>query len=245
MLVRGSRPLQRVISRNPGAWIRSGVRIVFWVDALILHGFRPKHSELGPPTGESEESICAAQKGADLAEFLNVSPLIIWGEAPMAQRHLSEFMGRSIRDIRSGGRPYGGVVVVFGGDSRQTPPVVRRGRRAPIESSSSTTKRSPLWGATKRRMLTRDAMLALGMEESPIYLIRVWGGAADIVGGFEKIELPPDFCADAAGIDVLFEETGRQVSPGVESMFGGERYLVDGAVPAAKTKTSEGLISLF
>ena len=80
----------------------------------------------------SEESICAVQKGSEAAKYLAEISLIIWGEAPAAHRRLAECMGRSIRDIREDERPFGGVVVVFGGDFRQIPPIVRRGSRAHV-----------------------------------------------------------------------------------------------------------------
>ena len=108
----------------------------------------------------------------------------------MAHRHLAECLGRSLRDIRPDEPPYGGVVVVFGGDYRQIPPVVRHGSRSQIAPASM--KRSQLWSTTKREMLNRNAMLALGKEEFASYLIRVGDGAADIVDGFDTIELPPD-----------------------------------------------------
>ena len=152
----------------------------------------------------------------------------------MAHRHLAECLGRSLRDIRSDGRPYGGVVVVFGGDFRQIPPVVRHGSRAQIVSAS--LKRSQLWRTMKRHVLTRNVRLALGEEEFARYLISVGDGAADIVDGVDTIELPPDCCTDATGVADPFEEIGRQVSPDIETRFGDARYLIDGSILAAKNE---------
>ena len=207
------------------------------IAGLLLHGGRTAHSKFNLPIRVSEESTCAPQKGTALSECLNGSSLIIRGEDPMAHRRLAECLGRSMRDIRSDGRLYGGVVAVFGGDFRQIPPVVRRGGRAQIVSAS--LKRSQLWSTMKRRMLTRDARIALGEGEFARYLIRVGDGTADIVDGVDTIELPPDCCKDAAGIADPFGEIDRRVPPDIETRFGDARYLIGGAILAAKNEDAD------
>ena len=67
----------------------------------------------------------------------------------MAHRNCLEAVDRSLRDIlqiqdaESVNKPFGGKVVVLGGDFRQILPVVRKGRRADIVYS--TINRSYLW----------------------------------------------------------------------------------------------------
>ncbi|XP_024014486.1 uncharacterized protein LOC112088437 [Eutrema salsugineum] len=65
----------------------------------------------------------------DLAELVAEASLIIWDEAPMMSRYCFESLDRSMRDIirRHEDKPFGGKVVVFGGDFRQILPVISGG----------------------------------------------------------------------------------------------------------------------
>ena len=54
-----------------------------------------------------------------------------------------EAVDRSLRDIRSTHRPFGGITVVFGGDFQQTLPVIVKGSREDIVLA--TLQRSFLW----------------------------------------------------------------------------------------------------
>ena len=56
--------------------------------------------------------------------------MIIWDEVAMTKRQCVETLDRSLQDIMECGLPFGGKVMVFGGDFRQVLPVVTRGTRA-------------------------------------------------------------------------------------------------------------------
>lgn len=58
-------------------------------------------------------------KQSGLAEFLRVTRLIIWDEAPMAKRIAIETVDRSLQDITGIQKPFGGKVVVLAGDFMQ------------------------------------------------------------------------------------------------------------------------------
>ena len=103
------------------------------------------------------------------------------GVDPMAHRHHAERLGRPIRGIREGARPFGGVAVVFGGDCRQIPPIVRRGSRAHVVASS--LKRFPIWRAMRKRVLTRTLRRLDGEEEFADYMIEIEDGSVAIADG--------------------------------------------------------------
>ena len=69
---------------------------------------------------------------SDLAELFHITKLIIWDEAPMCHRYSIEALDKSLQDIMHNGNPFGGKVIVFGGDFRQILPVVPRGNRSDI-----------------------------------------------------------------------------------------------------------------
>ncbi|MCI09934.1 ATP-dependent DNA helicase PIF1, partial [Trifolium medium] len=63
-----------------------------------------------------------------LAHLIRRAKLIIWDEAPMMHKHCFEAVDRTLRDIMNEKRyPFGGKVVVLGGDFRQILPVIPKG----------------------------------------------------------------------------------------------------------------------
>ena len=111
------------------------------IAALLLPGGRTAHSCFKIPLDIHEDSICAVKHGSDLASLLQVTRLIVWDEAPMVHRHTFEAVDRMLKDIMKAvdpsleHKPFGGKVVVFGGDFRQILPVVIKGSREDIVGS--------------------------------------------------------------------------------------------------------------
>ncbi|XP_074314935.1 uncharacterized protein LOC141651111 [Silene latifolia] len=101
-----------------------------------------------------ENSTCSRIKpGSDLAELLIRTKLIIWDEAPMTHKYAFEAVDGSLRDVMRFSndgdinQPFGGKVVVFGGDFRQILPVIPKGSRSEIVNASLCA--SNLWPACK------------------------------------------------------------------------------------------------
>ncbi|XP_074267073.1 uncharacterized protein LOC141590375 [Silene latifolia] len=114
--------------------------------------------------------------GSDLAELLIRAKLIIWDEAPMTHKHGFEAVDRSLKDVmrvvdpRNATLPFGGKVVVFGGDFRQTLPVVSKGSRADVVHASLCS--SYLWSSCKVLTLTKNMRLQAGSEDTNVDEIR-------------------------------------------------------------------------
>ncbi|KAF7827148.1 ATP-dependent DNA helicase PIF1 [Senna tora] len=104
------------------------------IASLLLPGGRTAHSRFCIPIDISEVSICNIKQGSDLSELLFETKLIIWDEAPMANKYCFEALDRTMRDVLrfsnplSKNLPFGGKVVVFGGDFRQILPVIPKTR---------------------------------------------------------------------------------------------------------------------
>lgn len=131
------------VRRTLSATIRSKGQIVLnvassGIASLLLTGGRTAHSRFAIPINVNEDSTCNIRPGTDLAELLIKTKLIIWDEAPMTHTYCFEALDRSLRDIlrfsdeRSLEKPFGGKVVVFGGDFRQILPVIPKGSRRDI-----------------------------------------------------------------------------------------------------------------
>ena len=107
------------------------------IAALLLPGGRIVHSRLKVPIDIAELSVCNISKQSSLAQLIRRTNLLVWDEACMSNKHVTECIDRSLRYICSSGIPFGGKVVVFGGNFRQIPPVIKHGSRAEVVSSLS------------------------------------------------------------------------------------------------------------
>lgn len=129
------------------------------IAALLLPGGRTAHSRFSIPINPDEFSTCKIQPGSDQAELISKASLIIWDEAPMMSRHCFEALDRSLCDIMktTDETPFGGKVVVFGGDFRQILPVIPKGNRTDIVMAALNS--SYLWKYCKVLELTKNMRL--------------------------------------------------------------------------------------
>ncbi|KAF7811768.1 ATP-dependent DNA helicase PIF1-like [Senna tora] len=127
------------------------------IASLLLPGGRTAHSRFCIPIDISEVSICNIKQGSDLSELLFETKLIIWDEAPMANKYCFEALDRTMRDVLrfsnplSKNLPFGGKVIVFGGDFRQILLVIPKGSRQDIVNAALNS--SYLWSHCKERAI--------------------------------------------------------------------------------------------
>ncbi|CAN1797447.1 ATP-dependent DNA helicase PIF1 [Linum perenne] len=96
------------------------------IAATLLPDGVTAHSRFKIPLEIDNLSTCTIKKGSDVAELLKSATLIVWDEAP-GENYV----------------PFGGKVVLLGGDFRQTLPVVPNGSRE--DNINATLPRSYLW----------------------------------------------------------------------------------------------------
>jgi hypothetical protein len=102
----------------------------------------------------------------NMALLIQQAILIIWDEAPMVHRHAFEAVDRSLRDLMQPMNPeveqlpFGGKVVVFGGDFRQILPVIPKGGREDI--AGACLSRSLLWRYARVYILNINMHLNMG-----------------------------------------------------------------------------------
>nr|XP_027121539.1 uncharacterized protein LOC113738500 [Coffea arabica] len=94
------------------------------VAASILPGGRTAHSRFKIPLDFSTNKTCQLSKQSSIAKLICESKLILWDEASMAKRQAIEAFNSLLQDLKDSDLPFGGHVVVFGGDFRQTLPVI-------------------------------------------------------------------------------------------------------------------------
>ncbi|XP_074267181.1 uncharacterized protein LOC141590489 [Silene latifolia] len=194
------------------------------IAAILLPRGKTAHSRLGIPINVSENSTCPAIKpGNDLTALLLKTKLIIWDEAPMMHRFCFEAVDRSLRDVmrisnkRYSDMPFGGKVVVFGGDFRQILPVVPKGTKQDIVSSALSS--SYLWSECKVLRLTRNMRLQQGSSETDVQELREFaewilkvgdGTAGEENDGTVDLQLPDD---------ILIKDDGDPIASIVKSTY--------------------------
>ncbi|XP_074356074.1 uncharacterized protein LOC141695752 [Apium graveolens] len=140
------------------------------IAATLLPGGRTAHSRFKIPLKLDQSSIAGIKHGTDIAELMQHTSLIIWDEAPMQHRYAFEAVDISLRDIMAvvdverGKRPFGGIIVVFGGDFRQILLVLPKAGRAEIVNASFNKSR--LWKSCKVFLLSRNMRLHSGNSEA-------------------------------------------------------------------------------
>ncbi|XP_048493213.1 uncharacterized protein LOC104903170 [Beta vulgaris subsp. vulgaris] len=134
------------------------------IASFLLPRGRTAHSRFNIPFNVTKNSTCAGiWSGSDLADLIIKKKLIIWDEAHTMQKYCFEALDRSLRDIMrfvdrdNLHRPFGGKVMVFGGDIRQILLAVPKRTRQDIVFAIVNS--SYLWDSCKVLTLTRNMRL--------------------------------------------------------------------------------------
>ncbi|XP_071729153.1 uncharacterized protein [Rutidosis leptorrhynchoides] len=192
------------------------------IAALLLTGGRTTHSRFAIPINVLEDSFCKIQPDSELAALLNQAKLIIWDEAPMMHRHCFEAFDRTMRDIiksddkDNSSRPFGGKVVVFGGDFRQILPVIQRGDRAEIVDASLHS--SYLWNKCKVLRLNKNMRLRCDnndvemkeLREFADWILRIGEGKINEPNdGEAEVEFPDELLlkTDSNSVETIVSST--------------------------------------
>jgi ATP-dependent DNA helicase PIF1 len=126
------------------------------IAAMLLAGGRTAHSRFKISLDQNN-CFCNIKKTSQLARLLKKVSLLVWDEAPNAHKCSIEAVDRIFQDLNDNELPFGGVVVVFGGDFRQILPVVPKANRAATVKAS--LKRSYLWPFIKTLLLSVNMRL--------------------------------------------------------------------------------------
>ncbi|POW03398.1 hypothetical protein PSTT_11101 [Puccinia striiformis] len=142
------------------------------VASLMLVGGSTAHSRFKIPLQLEANSMCSWDRRSAMGIALSQARVIIWDEISMQHRHAVEAVDRSLRDLTQDDRPFGGKIIVFGGDFRQTLPVVRHGTI--FDQQDACMISSALWSNVHKFSLTDNLRLAspdgtLSTENSQFY----------------------------------------------------------------------------
>ncbi|KAI7938124.1 hypothetical protein MJO28_015044 [Puccinia striiformis f. sp. tritici] len=127
------------------------------VASLMLVDGSTAHSRFAIPITLEANTMCNWNRRAPKVIAMQKARVIIWDEISMQHRHAVEAVDRSMQDLMQDERPFGGKLVIFGGDFRQTLPVVRNGTI--FDQQNACMISSTLWADTAKFSLTENLRL--------------------------------------------------------------------------------------
>lgn len=202
------------------------------IAASIMPGGRTAHSRFKIPIKLSDSTVCNFAKQSGTAELLRRASLIIWDEVAMTKRQAVEALDRTLQDIMGCTLPFGGKVMLFGGDFRQVLPVVARGTRAQI--TDATLLKSYIWESVRRIRLTKN-MRAQSDTWFAEYLLRIGNGIEEACED-DFVQLPDDIIVDAPEDDGSIDLLINRVFPNIVENCSDATYMRERAVLSTKNE---------
>ncbi|GAU51549.1 hypothetical protein TSUD_414120 [Trifolium subterraneum] len=157
------------------------------IAATLLPGGRTAHSRFKLPFDAIPGSNCDIRKQTDLANLFRLATAIIWDEAPMTNRYCLEVLDKSLKDVLNSNAPFGGKVMIMGGDFRQVLPVIPKGTKA--QTISACIIKSPLWAHTMVIRL-RQNMRSMHDHDFAAFLMRI-GDGVEPTKPDDIVKIPP------------------------------------------------------
>lgn len=144
------------------------------IAAMLLPHGRTVHSRFKLPLNLHEHSVSSLHVNSKEAAIIRSAKLIIWDKAPMAKKHSLMCINRLLKDIMGNDVPFGGKIMILGGDFRQVLPVVPHAPRAATVQNS--IKFSPLWPFFKVFKLTKNMRANADECEFANFLLEIGNG---------------------------------------------------------------------
>jgi ATP-dependent DNA helicase PIF1 len=126
--------------------------------------------------------------------------------------------------------PFGGKVMVFGGDFRQGIPVVTRGTRAQV--TDATLQRSYLWDKIRKIRLSCNMRAQLDPWFSE-YLLRIGNGTEETIGDY-YVRLTDDIVIGYTDTEVAVNKLIQDVFPSIEEHATSAAYMSSRAILSTK-----------
>jgi len=137
--------------------------------------------------------------------------------------------------------PFGGKVMVFGGDFRQVLPVVPRGTRAQV--TDATLQRSYLWDKIRKIRLSQN-MRAQSDPWFSEYLLRIGNGTEETIGD-DYVRLPDDIVIGYTDTDVAVNTLISSVFPSLGEHATSAAYMSGRAILSTKNEHVDRLNAMM
>jgi ATP-dependent DNA helicase PIF1 len=97
------------------------------IAATLLPGGRTTHSRFKIPLTPDASSTYSISIQSNLAELIRRATVVVWDETHIVNQRAIEAFDRTLKDIMEVDSPFGGKVIIFGGEFHQVLPVVLNG----------------------------------------------------------------------------------------------------------------------
>nr|XP_043615700.1 ATP-dependent DNA helicase PIF1-like [Erigeron canadensis] len=195
-----------------------------------MPGGRTTHSRFKIPLNLNNNSMCNIKQQSGTAKLLRDAKIIIWDEASMVKRQAIEALDRTMQDLMGVRQPFGGKIMILGGDFRQVLPVVRHGTRAQIVDSS--LRMSPLWFSIIKMSLTVN-MRAMTDPWFSEFLLRVGDGDEEAISE-SFIRIPDDMTIPYTHEEVSRDALIDAIFPSLQTNMHSSDYISSRAILPTK-----------
>ena len=179
------------------------------IAAWNLEGGRTAHSMFKIPINADEDTTSSIRAQTSEAAVIREAKIIIWDEIFNVHQHNIGVVDRLLQDVMQNKEPFGGKIVIFGGDPRQTPPVVKKGKRG--ETVAASFKSCPLYGNVTEIKLTKNMRVKDGDEDFCQWLLDIGEGSLND-DEEQWVEVPQEYMAKSK-MDLI-----EHTFPNIESM---------------------------
>ena len=209
-----------------------------------MPGGRTAHSRFKIPINLESSSTCHIPKQSDTAKLLCQSTVLLWDEATMAHRHAFEAVDKTLRDLTNLDEPFGGKIVILGGDFRQVLPIVVKGTRS--QTVDACIVRSYLWSYVTVIHLTEN-MRARNDSSYADFILRIGNGEETYIQD-DMIKLPDDIVIDWTNTNSVYSLI-HSVFSTLSERFDDTDYVMDRSILAPTNETADeinnSVISIF
>ncbi|KAL5555788.1 hypothetical protein UlMin_038024 [Ulmus minor] len=200
------------------------------VAAAIMPGGRIAHSRFKLPLDIEGKATCSVSKQSGLAKLLQTTKLIIWDEAPMINKRAIKAVDIMLQDINECDLPFGGKIIIFGGDFRQVLPIVPRATKEEVINASLVM--SYLWPLFIKIQLSENMRAKFDETFSKI-LLRI-GDGEEKIDEDDNITLPDNIMIPYEVDTTSLEKMITTVFPNIHNYPNNTHFMVNRAILTPK-----------
>ncbi|XP_047146327.2 ATP-dependent DNA helicase pif1-like [Hydra vulgaris] len=163
-----------LIAETRSRHIRTATAARTGAAASLLKNGCTMHGLFKLPVPILETSTCNVTPNSIHGRFLRQIRLYLLDEASMIPKYALIAIDKLLQDICNNNFPFGGKVILMGGDFRQILPAVKRGR--PAEVIESCLKCSEHWQYVQRFSITVNMRVQIEGEEFSQWLLKLGSG---------------------------------------------------------------------
>lgn len=178
------------------------------IAANLLEGGRTYHSQFKIPIPLFEDSVSLVKLTDVDAGFIRRAKIIILDEATMAPSNALKCINMLLQEIMNNKKPFGGKLIIFGGDFRQTLPVVPHGTKSVI--LQSCIKFSDLWKNFENLKMYQNVR-SVDLEFSN-WLINLGDGVLSINETLSEVESPQHMICHGCIVNEIFGSNLKNIN---------------------------------